>query len=324
MEKLSIILPVYNQENFLKDTIESVLNQSFKNFEFLILDDGSTDGSANIINHYSAKDHRIKAFFEKNSGKCAATNKLVEMATGDLCAFMDADDIMMPKRLEQQLQFHTMHPQIAASSSHCYYIDANGNTMGNQKYPFLRNIEECERSFLQNEIIHCAFTGLMMKRNIFLKVGGLDPKFWPCEDLDLANKIIEKGHLLVIIQEFLMQYRIHDSSITASRQWHMFDMSAYTRFCISQRRGGKPICTFKEFISKQHNIGWKQKLWENSYRHSQVLHKKAGFAFYKGNYWRFLSKFLLAFIIRPDYIIATLRNRYNFKFRWTSNALKAD
>lgn len=316
---VSVIMPVFNQEKFLVETIESVLSQSYDDFEFLILDDGSTDGSSKIIRKFLKIDKRIDAFFEPNKGKCLATNELAIKATGEFCVFMDADDIMMPNRLEKQVQFHQSNPNIVASSSHCYYIDETGSILGQQRYPFLRNEEECKKAFLSNEIIHCAFTGLMVRREIFLKIGGLDPKFWPCEDLDLANKIIEKGYLLVIIQENLMKYRIHTSSVTAQKQWHMFDMGAYTSYCILQRRSGKEVCTFDEFKSQQQKAGWRYKFHENRSRYSKILHKNAGLEFYRRKYWNFFWNFLMAFILKPGYVIDTIKNRYNFKYNWNSN-----
>ncbi|HEX9152619.1 MAG TPA: glycosyltransferase family A protein, partial [Flavobacterium sp.] len=102
---VSVIMPVYNQEQYLIETIESVLAQTLKDFEFIILDDGSTDQSAQIIRRYAELDKRINAFFYSNSGKCVSTNFLVNQAKAKYCAFLDADDVMLPERLERQISF---------------------------------------------------------------------------------------------------------------------------------------------------------------------------------------------------------------------------
>src|SRR3712207_5201276 len=100
MEPLvSVILPVYNQEKYVAETIESVLAQTFREFEFIILDDGSTDNSALIIRQYAAQDSRIIPLFQSNSGRCVATNNAVSAARGPWCALLDADDVMLPDRL---------------------------------------------------------------------------------------------------------------------------------------------------------------------------------------------------------------------------------
>ncbi|MEO7766395.1 MAG: glycosyltransferase family A protein, partial [Ferruginibacter sp.] len=132
---VSVILPVYNQEKYLQETIESILNQSFQDFELIILDDGSTDNSPQIIRQFAAKDNRIQAYFETNSGKSLATNYLVNKAKGEWCAFLDADDVMLKQRLERQVAFHNANPGVDASSSHCNYINEKGNMFGTQRYP---------------------------------------------------------------------------------------------------------------------------------------------------------------------------------------------
>ncbi|OWP61292.1 glycosyl transferase, partial [Hymenobacter amundsenii] len=119
---ISVILPVYNQEKFVAETIESVLSQRFTDFELLLHDDGSTDGSAAIIRNYAGRDARIRASYGPNAGKCAATNQLVEQARGEWCAFLDADDVMLPERLGTQLAYHQAHAEVDASSCHCHYI----------------------------------------------------------------------------------------------------------------------------------------------------------------------------------------------------------
>ena len=119
---LSVILPVYNQEKYVAETIESVLSQTFADFELLLHD----DGSAAIIRRYAAQDARIWASFAPNVGKCGVTNRLVEQAQGQWCAFLDADDVMLPERLEKQVAFHRAHPDLDATSCHCQYINEYG------------------------------------------------------------------------------------------------------------------------------------------------------------------------------------------------------
>ena len=104
--KVSIIIPVYNAEKFIGKTIESVLNQTYKNWEMLIFNDKSKDNSLKIIKKYSEKDERIKVVDSKeNVGVVAARNKLIEIATGEFIAFLDADDYWKQNKLEKQIKF---------------------------------------------------------------------------------------------------------------------------------------------------------------------------------------------------------------------------
>ena len=123
IEAVSILIPVYNCEEFIAETIESILCQSFLNFELLIADDGSNDKSLEIIKNYAKKDARITFFSEANKGKCIVLNNLASIAKHDWCVFIDHDDVMIPDRLEKQIKFHNENPTLMASSSHCFFID---------------------------------------------------------------------------------------------------------------------------------------------------------------------------------------------------------
>ncbi|TGD82229.1 glycosyltransferase family 2 protein [Hymenobacter wooponensis] len=306
---VSVILPVYNQEPYLAETIESVLAQSFTDFELLILDDGSKDGSADIIRRYAARDPRIRAFFGPNAGKCEATNKLVAQAQAHWCAFLDADDVMLPERLARQLAFHQENPAVAASSCHCTYIDSTGNYLGVQRYLGLRTVEECQQALANNEFVKCAFTGFLTFKQAFIEAGGLRNESWPCDDFDFFNRLIEKGHPLVIIQEILMNYRVHPSSITATKPMHMFDIMDYAAHCASLRRSHKPEITYAEFMALRNQEPWWKKLDRKRYGYSIIYHREASFAMKTKKYFSFSWLVLTASILSPKFVLATIFNR---------------
>ncbi len=307
---LSVIMPVYNQEKYVSDTINSVLSQNFTGFEFLILDDGSTDGSAAIIKEYAAKDHRIQAYFYQNTGRCSATNTLINLAGGKFCALLDADDLMMPGRLMKQYQFHLNNPEVDASSAHCAYINSRGITMGIQDYPFLKSIGEAKEAIKTKEIIHCAITALMIKRDVYIKAGGLRTQFWPCDDLDFVNRLVENNNIVVIIQDVLMKYRVHSSSASSSKQSHMFQKIDYTRYCIGLRRTGQPEISFQQYISQVHKPDSWQKKWRKQRHQFAILyHKKAGFSRYRKRYIPFLFYIFVAGLLDTGYFIESFKKR---------------
>lgn len=309
---ISVILPVFNQEKYIAETIESVLSQSYEEFELLIIDDGSTDNSAQIIHDYAARDKRIQAFYQVNSGRCIATNRLVEKAKGDWCAFLDADDVMIPNRLEKQLGFHMENNEIDASSCHCYYINENGKFIGFQRYPNLKTVDECKKAKAKNQQVLCAITGMMFKKKIYAELGGLRDNFWPCDDADFVNRIVEQGYILVIIQNILMKYRIHQSSATTKSQWYMFDKLAYTHHCCRLRIEGRPEILFEEYIKEINKIPWWRRLNQKKLNYSIYFHKEAGFSYYSSQYLKFIMQIASAFFLSPSYIIATLCNRIQF------------
>jgi glycosyltransferase involved in cell wall biosynthesis len=309
MPLVSVLLPVYNQENFLVETIESVLAQTYTDFEFLIVDDGSTDGSADIILKYERIDNRIKAFYRNNTGKCRATNFLLEKAAGEWTALMDADDVMLQERLERQLKFHLENPGIESSSCHCYFIDEKGRSLGTQKFPGLETKDRSREALEQNDKIMFAFTGMMISTHFFKKIGGLRAEFWPCEDFEVANRIIENHAQVVIIQEVLMKYRIHPYSITATSPSEMWDIEHFVKHCIELRRQGKPeIChsEFKEILKLEPKWVKFKRRW-NSY--SMMYHRNASFAFHTKNYLLFIWHFTIATVLSPNFVFQTMLNR---------------
>ncbi len=306
---ISVILPVYNQEQYVAETIESVLSQTFADFELLLHDDGSTDGSAAIIRDYAARDPRIRASFASNAGRCGATNALVAQARGEWCAFLDADDVMLPARLATQLAYHQAHPEVDATSCHCHYINEHGRHMGTQRYYGLRTAEEGRQSLAKNEVVLVAFTGLMLRRRVFEQSGGLQNRFWPCDDMEFVNRLLEQGFSLVILEQVLMCYRVHTSAVTMSNPMQVFEALDYTSHCIKMRRTGQAEGSFDEFMALRRRGSWWVKADRQRYRHAIVLHRKAGFALHTKNYSRFVWTLTASMLLSPNYGIASIRKQ---------------
>ena len=169
---VSVIMPVYNQENYVAETIESVLAQTYPDFEFIILDDGSTDKSAEVIRKYAATDKRIETLFETNRGRSGATNYLTSIANTSWCILLDADDTMLPDRLEKQVSFHLANPHVSASSAHMYLMDEKGKRFGVSKYPYLKTAEECIESRENKQLVFCYVGVLLFSKESFLNSGG--------------------------------------------------------------------------------------------------------------------------------------------------------
>lgn len=112
MAKVSVVMPVYNSEKYLKESIESILNQSYSDLEFIIINDGSTDNSFKIIKEYAKLDKRINVISRENKGIVYSLNEAIRLAKGEYIARMDADDISAPKRIEKQISFLKSHRDI--------------------------------------------------------------------------------------------------------------------------------------------------------------------------------------------------------------------
>jgi glycosyltransferase involved in cell wall biosynthesis len=305
---VTVILPVYNQERYIAETINSVLIQTYTDFELLIIDDGSSDSSAEIIKRLAAKDKRIRAFYGSNAGRCNATNSLVDKAIGKWCAFLDADDVMLPNRLEKQLSYHLSNHEIDASSCHCFYINDKGTIVGEQRYPFLKTIEDYKKSRARNEFVQCAYTGLFISRKAFLDAGGLVSRYWPCDDFEFFNRLIEKNYLLIIYQEVLMKYRIHPHSITVKEPLYTFDVIGYVMNCINHRRSGEPEIDLKDFIALRANDPWWIKLKRRRYNYAQIYFRNAGISMMSKRYLLFSGQLFIASFLSPAYVFSKARN----------------
>ncbi len=148
--KVTILMPVYNGEKYLKEALESILNQTFTNFEFLIINDASTDNSKNIINSFN--DHRIKLIENKeNLGLTKSLNKGISISQSEYIARMDADDISLPKRLGIQVKFMDKHPEIGA-------VGTWAKIIGDKNKKHIKTYSNFEKikavSFFKNIIVH--------------------------------------------------------------------------------------------------------------------------------------------------------------------------
>lgn len=207
MPKVTVLMTVYNGEKYLNEAIDGILNQTFRDFEFLIVNDGSTDGSRDIIKSY--KDPRINLVDnERNIGLTASLNRGLRLAGGEYIARQDADDISLPERLENQVSILERNREIALLGSWYLEIDENGIPLREYKLP-------CEPLQISwDSIFYCSFSTVVFRRESILKnVGFYDESFRYAQDWELYSKIA-RTHTVVNIGEYLVKYRLHSRSMT--------------------------------------------------------------------------------------------------------------
>ena len=203
--EVSIIMSVHNGENFVTDAINSILNQTFRNFEFLIFDDGSNDKTLKEIRKF--KDKRIKIFyFKKNMGLAYRLNQGIGLAKGKYIARMDDDDISHPNRLKYQLEFLEKNPFYDLISSKCLTISKNNEVIG--ELPFRENHEEiCKYPFISFHHPHPSWFGRKkwFKKNLYSY-----PSSYFSEDQELLLKTYKKSKFYSI-PEYLLAYRLKEN-----------------------------------------------------------------------------------------------------------------
>jgi len=206
--EISVILPVYNGGKYLKESIDSILNQTFNNYELIIVNDGSTDESLDIIISY--KDERIKLINQKNTGLSKALNNGIKLAIGKYIARMDHDDISYPERLKKQFEFMENHSEYVAIGTWANYISKDGEFLFTWKPP-------CKSEDLKKGLPNiCPFvhSSVMMRTDALKIVGGYKDvgRYFYQEDLLLWIDLAKKGELYNI-PEALVKYRVTPSSI---------------------------------------------------------------------------------------------------------------
>lgn len=206
---VSVITPVYNGEDFLRDSIESILNQTLKDFEYIIIDDCSNDNTWQIIKKYSKEDERIKIYKnEKNLGIAGNRNRGLSLSNGKYIAWQDADDISFPDRLEKQCSILEKNHQIGIVGGYLLFFDQSGD-ISIRKYP--RSDEQARKVIFRYSPV--AQPSAMVRKICFDQVGLYDLKLPPAEDLDMSFRIGAKFKM-VNIPQVLVRYRLSGKSAT--------------------------------------------------------------------------------------------------------------
>jgi GT2 family glycosyltransferase len=214
---ISVCLPVYNTERYVGQAIESILNQTLGDFELLILDDGSTDGSLEVLRRYADRDPRIHLTSRPNKGLAPSLNELVDQSRGEFLARMDADDVALPERFERQVEYLRAHPDCVLVGSRVRLIDPDGDPLCD--WCKLQDHESLDAIFLRGErSTEISHPAIIMRRDAVLAVGKYRP-FEVIEDVDLFLRLAERGRI-ANLPEVLLQYRIHASNISKAKSYH--------------------------------------------------------------------------------------------------------
>jgi glycosyltransferase involved in cell wall biosynthesis len=211
-------MTVYNTERYVAAAVESILSQKHSDFEFVIVDDGSTDRSLPILQEFAARDDRIRLVNRPNTGISQARNDALALARGELLAIMDADDIALPTRLATQVEYLQTHERVVCAGAWFEVIDSAERLLAQlTPPPGNAQIQEC---LLRGHTSICQ-PSAMLRRQAVEKVGGFDNDLAPSEDLDLCLRLGEIGEL-ANIPKVLLRYRVHGESASSTarrRQW---------------------------------------------------------------------------------------------------------
>jgi glycosyltransferase involved in cell wall biosynthesis len=238
---VSVVMSVFNGEHFVAEAIESILNQTFRDFEFIIIDDGSTDGTADVLERFEKADSRLVVHHHQNQGQVPSLNIGCGLARGRYIARIDGDDVALPERFERQVDYLEHHPQVALVGSSITNIDEKGNYLSTWPLP-TGNEEIRERLFELRDIPFCHVT-LVFRAEAFRTVNGYRTAFAPAEDYDLWLRMAERWPLANLPEPLVkVRRRAHSLSFTTARQQVISRLVAWSASAIRRAGGSDPIC----------------------------------------------------------------------------------
>jgi glycosyltransferase involved in cell wall biosynthesis len=299
---ITVLMPAYNASRFLAEAIQSVLIQTHRDFEFLIVDDGSTDETLAIARSFAAKDSRIKIITHLNMGMGKSLNDGMKVAKGEWIARIDADDRMVPHRLERQLEFLKDHPNLVVASSLVHYIDEHGTIIGQNTSRFTTRQGVAE-SIENHWPIGFHHPAAVFRKDIIMRLGGYRPQFWPADDMDLWNRVVEAGYAVLVQPECLTKYRIHGSSVTVGKYRETEQKAQWVEACMHARREKRPEPTWQQFLDDRDRSSWSKRLNTRRRDYARALYKASVYQFSTKHYFKVIPGLLAATALEPHYVL---------------------
>jgi glycosyltransferase involved in cell wall biosynthesis len=277
---VSWVISIYNNLHHVEEAMDSMIYQSFRDWEMILIDDGSTDGTREIVQRYAANDCRIKLTLSENKGRTAQLNEALKQARGEFLARMDCDDVCTPDRLEKQVAFMRANPDVVAIGSQVEIIDPFGVTLETRKLP--TDHATLDQMIVEGQggaIVHPV---AMFRKTAVDKVGGYDPAYNDVEDLEIYLRLGEVGKF-ANHPDVLLKYRQHHNSVNATRFELQKVRNRKAREEACKRRGLPMPTTFPfestKFLPKRDQIhawGWyalKKKQLDAARQHARELLK---------------------------------------------------
>ncbi len=259
--QLSIVTCVYNADQYLRESLNSIFSQTYQDFELIIVNDASTDKSREIIDEYMHHSEVILLENSYNEGVPYSRNKGFLEAQGEYIAIHDADDVSLPYRFQKQVTFLDNHKDITFIGGHAVRISDTGKILGSMHYPpeHTRDAFRVITRFKLNPIID---PSCMFRRQPILDIGAyrMEPELRTVQDFDLWCRLLTQGHLLYNFQEPLIKYRINPKGVTRLKKqeqvqatdivWAAFKKKKFPKVCLrpeAYRVRPSPI----EFLNKE-------------------------------------------------------------------------
>jgi len=297
-------MSVYNGEPYVNEAIESILNQTYSNFKFIIINNSSDDNTLKILKFYEKQDKRISIISNQEKLSYVKGRMLgIEKVNTKWFALMDADDVAETCRFERQMKIidNDIRNELCAVGTWAKYIGSNGKLLGSMKVK-PTTIKQYDSMYINNEAIVLIDPSTIIHLDTFLKAGGYREESYPPCDLDLWYRMSETGKKMLVLPEFLMRYRIHSGSNSVKSTMLQRKMTHFVNFNMRRRRANVKELSAKEFNEQI----WSSLVYKipRMYRDiTMSLYKKSALKYAEGLYIHMLFNLLVILVIRPNFVI---------------------
>jgi glycosyltransferase involved in cell wall biosynthesis len=302
---VTVVMTVYNGMPYLPASVDSILNQSLTNFEFIIVDDGSSDSTPEYLK--SLTDSRIKVIHQSRSGQQAAAHRGILAASAPLIARMDSDDIAHPTRLEKQVRFLQQNADVGLVGSQ---ITRRGEISSGLESNFPTDHESIVDDLLHNRHSMCN-PATMFRRDLYLSVGG----YWPhniAEDWDMFLKIAEHAKL-ANLDEHLLCYRFHVGSINGRRIIEAQLYNEYAAELAWRRRDGRPEISYSEFLTSHRSQRFPTSVFFHLDCRSVALYRKGVADLHSGHPLRGTILTVASMLLSPGRVVRRVKHKLSRK-----------
>jgi glycosyltransferase involved in cell wall biosynthesis len=292
LPKISVLVPIYNGSSYLSETLNSLLTQTFDNFELLAIDDGSTDASSDIVRSF--KDERMRLIQKRNSGLCETLNLGIALANAPYIARCDQDDISLPDRLERQLRVMADHTNALGLFAYSTKFGSKHRWLNADKMVMAPG-ELKKYEPMKDGSLLCST--MFVRTNAIRSIGGFRQAYYPADDWDLECRLAEAGEVLVL-REPVIAYRFQTGANTYRVFALMREKTRWVKDSYRRRQQKLPEITFEQF-----KVAQPMDLWSRSGRYcrdSSKLHMRtAGQRYLDGCYLACVGHLFAAVLFNP-------------------------
>lgn len=298
---ISVIMAAYNAEDFIAPAIESILSQTYRDFELIIINDGSTDNTLEVIRHYLERDSRVRVIQSDRVGAAGARNLGINQAKYPWVAIMDADDIALPERFKKQIDAANANPKVIAWGSYAHHLSPKGEILSLvQQGPLTE--EEFYNMWHSGHVPFVIHPTALINKEILLKTGGYANNFTVSQDFELFERMGCYGPILAIPEPLLL-YRVHSQSASMTKFFLQKLLARYVVARHQARLEGSEEPKLEQFIEEYKIQPALSRFKRGIQTMGQFWYRKAGLFFAEKQYSKASLYLSMAVASNPSYSI---------------------